>query len=50
MKDKQKAIENGLVMQSDKEKFCTGCHNSESPNFKEFKFDDAWALIKHPKQ
>jgi len=49
MKDKQKAIENGLNVPSDIAAFCTGCHNSESPTFKEFKFDEAWAKIQHKK-
>jgi excinuclease UvrABC ATPase subunit len=48
MKDKPKAIENGLVMTSG-EAACTGCHNSDSPSFKGFKYDEMWAKIKHPK-
>jgi len=31
------------------EKTCVGCHNEESPSFKEFKFDEMWAKIKHAK-
>ena len=31
------------------EKLCTGCHNSDSPSFKEFNYADAWAKIKHSK-
>lgn len=48
MKDKQKSIENGLLVHSDKEAFCTTCHNSDSPTFKEFKIDEMWAKIQHP--
>ena len=48
MKDKQKAIDNGLLIQTGKE-FCVTCHNPESPNYKEFNYDDAWAQIKHVK-
>jgi len=49
MKDKQKAIDNGLILHSDIAAFCVTCHNPDSPNYKEFKFDDAWAQIKHVK-
>lgn len=48
MKDKAKAIENGLIVGSG-EASCKGCHNSESPTFKEFKYDEMWAKIKHQK-
>lgn len=49
MKDKQKATENGLITHTDKEAFCTGCHNTESPKYKEFIYDEMWEKIKHPK-
>ena len=49
MKDKPKAIENGLIVSTGDEKLCTGCHNSDSPSFKEFNYADAWAKIKHSK-
>lgn len=49
MKDKQKAIENGMNPISDKSQLCVGCHNSESPTFKDFKFDEMWEKIKHYK-
>jgi hypothetical protein len=49
MKDKQKAIENGLNVPSDIQSLCTGCHNSESPTFKSFNFDESWAKIQHKK-
>lgn len=49
MNDKQKAIENGLIVPSNKDDFCTNCHNQESPTFKGFNFTEMWVLIKHPK-
>jgi hypothetical protein len=49
MKDKQKAIENGLIIHTEKEKFCTDCHNSESPTFKSFDYATFWAKIEHMK-
>jgi hypothetical protein len=49
MKDKQQAIDKGLNVPADKEAFCKTCHNADSPTNKEFKFDDFWAKIKHPK-
>ncbi len=47
MKDKQKAIENGLIIHTEKEAFCTTCHNSDSPTFKSFNYDESWAKIQH---
>lgn len=49
MKDKQKAIENGLIIPASKEEFCTGCHNEKSPTFKGFEFEKYWEQIKHYK-
>jgi excinuclease UvrABC ATPase subunit len=49
MKDKQKAIENGLIIPDNKEEFCTGCHNDKSPTFKGFEFEKYWEQIKHYK-
>jgi len=49
MKDREKSKENGLIIHSEKEAFCTGCHNSESPTFKSFNYDEMWAKIQHPK-
>ncbi len=51
MKDKAKAIANGLAEYKDDaaiEKKCRTCHNEKSPTFKDFKFQDMWAKIKHP--
>jgi hypothetical protein len=47
MKDKKLALENGLIIPD--EKTCKGCHNPESPTYKEFKFEEAKKLIAHPK-
>jgi hypothetical protein len=49
MKDKQQAVDNGLILHADGEAFCKTCHNPDSPSFKEFKYDEAWAKIKHEK-
>lgn len=46
MKDAAKAKDAGLVMPD--EKVCTGCHNSESPNFKGFDYAKYKAQIAHP--
>lgn len=51
MKDKKKAVAAGLTDYPTKaavEKACKSCHNSKSPTFKGFNFDDMWAKIKHP--
>lgn len=49
MKDKQKSIENGLIIHTEKEAFCTQCHNAESPTFKGFDYATYWEKIKHNK-
>ena len=46
MKDKAKATAAGLVDPT--EAVCKGCHNPESPTFKEFNFATASAAIAHP--
>ncbi len=46
MKDRQKAIEAGLVMPT--KEVCVKCHNPESPNYKEFNFDEFYSKIAHP--
>jgi len=51
MKDKAKSIAAGLTEFKDDaaiEKACRKCHNEKSPSYKEFKFDERWAKIKHP--
>lgn len=50
MKDKAKAIAAGLAEYKDDaaiEAKCKTCHNEKSPTFKEFKFKEMWAKIKH---
>jgi len=49
MKDKQKSIENGLNVPQNKEEFCTGCHNDQSPTFKGFDYESYWEKIQHYK-
>lgn len=46
MKDKQKSIEAGMIV-PDKE-VCLKCHNQESPNYKEFNYDEFYKRIAHP--
>lgn len=47
MKDRNKALENGLIVPD--EKLCKTCHNPESPTYKPFDFATKWKLIKHGK-
>ena len=50
MKDREKSVANGLrVFQSEEEieKFCSTCHNADSPTYVEFKFEDMWRQISH---
>ncbi len=47
MKDKAKSIENGMLTPD--AKFCTNCHNADSPTFKGFNYDEMWAKIAHKK-
>lgn len=49
MKNKDKAVSKGLIIQTEKEKFCIQCHNNESPTFFEFNYDPMWEMIAHPK-
>ncbi len=52
MKDHAKSVENGMHEYKDAaaiEAQCRSCHNEKSPTFKEFKFEDSWAKIKHAK-
>ena len=48
MKDKKLAVENGLILHEDGEKFCVSCHNPESPTYKKFNYAESWEKIKHP--
>lgn len=47
MKDKAQAEANGLIIHTDKDAFCKTCHNADSPTFKSFNLDEAWAKIQH---
>ncbi len=49
MKDRNKSIENGLIVYEDKQKLCIICHNEYSPTFKPFDFESSWKKIKHYK-
>lgn len=49
MKDKEQSVAAGLIVHTEKEAFCTHCHNSESPTFVSFDYDSMWDQIKHPK-
>ena len=53
MKDKAKSIAAGMTEFKDEaaiEAKCKTCHNDKSPTFKEFKFKESWAKIKHAKK
>lgn len=47
MKDKQQAIAAGLIAPT--KEVCVQCHNTESPNFKGFDFDEYYKKITHPR-
>jgi hypothetical protein len=47
MKDKEQAIANGLAIHENGAEFCVTCHNSDSPTFKSFNYEEYWAKIKH---
>ncbi|MBI5808615.1 MAG: cytochrome C554 [Ignavibacteriales bacterium] len=47
MKNREEAVKKGLKVYEDNSKLCVTCHNSESPTYKEFKFDEMWAKIAH---
>ena len=47
MKDKNLAVEKGLIKHDKLEEFCTSCHNDESPTFVKMDFNEAWNKIKH---
>ncbi|MCK4413024.1 MAG: cytochrome c family protein [Candidatus Eisenbacteria sp.] len=46
MKDVEKAMTLGMIAPA--EELCLSCHNDESPTFKEFKFEEAMAVVAHP--
>ena len=47
MKDKNLAVQNGLIMYDKPEQLCVKCHNEESPFFKGFDFKEMWPKIAH---
>lgn len=50
MKNHEKAVANGLrdfKNDEDIKALCTGCHNDESPTFKEFNFEEIYPKIAH---
>lgn len=47
MKDKNLAIEKGLIIHDKLEDFCVSCHNDESPTFTNFNVIESWDKIKH---
>ncbi|MBV6478847.1 MAG: hypothetical protein HGGPFJEG_01604 [Ignavibacteria bacterium] len=49
MKDKGRAVEKGLIIHTEKEKFCIHCHNEESPTYFEFNYEPMWEIIAHYK-
>ncbi len=49
MKDPERSAAKGLIVHMEREKFCTNCHNPESPTYFEFDYDPMWEMIAHPK-
>jgi nitrate/TMAO reductase-like tetraheme cytochrome c subunit len=47
MKDRELAIQNGLILHDKLDTFCVGCHNVESPTFVDMNIEEAWQKIKH---
>lgn len=51
MEDHAKSVAAGMTEYKNEaaiEAQCKTCHNEESPTYKEFKFQEMWAKIKHP--
>ena len=48
MKDREQSIANGMIHFENKQDYCIGCHNAESPTYVEFKLEEMWDKIKHP--
>jgi len=46
MNDREAALAAGMVIPT--EETCIGCHNEESPTYKEFKYEEFWKKIAHP--
>ena len=47
MKDRARAIAAGLIIPT--KEACVKCHNTESPNYKEFNYDEFLKQITHPR-
>ncbi len=48
MRDRQLAVQNGLIVHENVEQYCLGCHNPESPTHVSFDFQEMWSKIDHP--
>ncbi len=48
MENREEAIKNGLKVYDNIQDLCIECHNTESPTYVEFKFEEAWSKVKHP--
>jgi nitrate/TMAO reductase-like tetraheme cytochrome c subunit len=46
MKSREKSLAKGMILPT--EELCVTCHNSESPHFKGFNFEEYMAKIAHP--
>ena len=49
MKDSAKAVSKGLIIHTEKEKWCISCHNPESPTYVPFDYEPLWKMIAHNK-
>lgn len=47
MKNKEEAKKKGLIVPDSGAKFCTTCHNADSPTFKGFKYEEMSKKIAH---
>lgn len=49
MKDSAEAVNKGLIIHTEKEKWCITCHNPESPTYIPFDYEPLWEMIAHNK-
>ncbi len=49
MKDSAEAVSKGLIIHTEKEKWCITCHNPESPTYIPFDYEQLWEMIAHNK-
>lgn len=49
MKDSSEAVNKGLIIHTEKEKWCINCHNPESPTYVPFDYEPLWEMIAHNK-